>query len=108
MLEQVEEAAIELDCEEVTEFTAEDGTKKYELTFGLSNLSSLESKLQQHGFVVESAEARLVSEHLVSVTSEEAEIVERFYTLVQEIEDVTNIFDNIEESEQAAVAQVVQ
>uniref|UniRef100_A0A1I7ZX26 Translational activator of cytochrome c oxidase 1 n=1 Tax=Steinernema glaseri TaxID=37863 RepID=A0A1I7ZX26_9BILA len=94
-LEQMEEIAIELDCEEVTKTEEEEGAK-FELVCEPANLSKIESKLSAQGFTIEDARVELRALHPIPLGGADSERVEKFYELLQEDESVVNIFDNIE------------
>ncbi|KAE9553614.1 hypothetical protein FO519_003159 [Halicephalobus sp. NKZ332] len=97
-VEDVEELAIELDCEEVTKVEEEDGDR-LEFTTDASNLSKVETALTEKGFSVESAETELIAIHPVTLSEVESGVVEKFYEQLQEIEEVKQIYDNLSTSE---------
>uniref|UniRef100_A0AC34FEG4 Translational activator of cytochrome c oxidase 1 n=1 Tax=Panagrolaimus sp. ES5 TaxID=591445 RepID=A0AC34FEG4_9BILA len=94
-VEDVEELAIELDCEEVAKVDEEDGPK-LEFTTEVGNLNKVESALSQQGYNVEMAESQLIPLHPVIISDAEATIVGQFYEQLQEIEEIKQIFDNVE------------
>uniref|UniRef100_A0A914ZCD9 Uncharacterized protein n=1 Tax=Panagrolaimus superbus TaxID=310955 RepID=A0A914ZCD9_9BILA len=96
-VEDVEELAIELDCEEVVKVDEEDGPK-LEFTTEIGNLNNVENALTQQGYNVELAESQLIPLHAVSISDAEATIVGQFYDQLQEIEEIKQIFDNVESS----------
>jgi translational activator of cytochrome c oxidase 1 len=105
-VEDVEELAIELDCEEVVKIDEEDGPK-LEFTTEIGNLNKVENALTEQGYTVELAEAQLIPLHPVPISDSDAAIVEKFYEQLQEIEEIKQIFDNVETSvpqQSAAVA----
>jgi translational activator of cytochrome c oxidase 1 len=97
-VEDVEELAIELDCEEVVKIDEEDGPK-LEFTTEVGSLNKVESSLTQKGFTIELAEAQLIPIHPIPMSETDASIVEKFYEQLQEVEEVKQIFDNIATSE---------
>lgn len=102
-VDDVEELAIELDCEEVTKVEEEDGDRLEFVTEAL-NVSKVESALSEKGFSVESAETELIALHPVTLSEAESEVVEKFYEQLQEIEEVKQIYDNLNTSEAQKVS----
>ncbi|CAB3402238.1 unnamed protein product [Caenorhabditis bovis] len=93
-MEQIEEAGIENDCEEV-ELVEEDGSEKYELLCEAKSLNSVESGLTKAGYAVLSSEVEFRALHPIELPEAESARVEKFYELLQEDEQVRQIFDNI-------------
>uniref|UniRef100_A0A7E4ZT02 Transcriptional regulatory protein n=1 Tax=Panagrellus redivivus TaxID=6233 RepID=A0A7E4ZT02_PANRE len=101
-VEDVEELAIELDCEEVTALN--DDGEKLEFTTEPNNVSKLESELAAKGYTIELAETQLIPLHAITVSEAESTLVEKFYEALQDVEEVKQIFDNIDSSEGTAAA----
>ncbi|CEF67500.1 Translational activator of cytochrome c oxidase 1 [Strongyloides ratti] len=99
-LDEVEEAAIDFDIEEVIEIDDENenDSKKYELYCDKNNLFNIESKISNSHFVVENVIKKMRALYTISVTKEEEEKIEKFYELIAKVSDVKNIFDNINEN----------
>lgn len=96
-MDEVEEIAIELDCEGVTAQKDDDESgSRYELTFDLQNLTTLEAEIKKKGLDVENLEQRLIPIHRVELTGNDIDTVEKFYTNMQEVEEIKNIYDNVE------------
>jgi transcriptional/translational regulatory protein YebC/TACO1 len=97
-LGEVEEIAIEVDCEEVNELKddQEELGRCFELRFDLQNIAKLEEELKSKGFVVENIEQRLVPQYKITLPEDENAAVQKLYSLFQEYEDIKNIFDNLE------------
>ncbi|KAI6240064.1 hypothetical protein M3Y99_00490800 [Aphelenchoides fujianensis] len=91
--QQLEEVAIEFDCEELKTVHEEDGTK-FELQFGPDALANIEENFKSKGFAVEGVESRLIAHHHVAISDQESEVIDKFYSLLDEIEEVKNIYDN--------------
>ncbi|KAK0420874.1 hypothetical protein QR680_014939 [Steinernema hermaphroditum] len=75
-LEQMEEIAIELDCEEVTKVDDEEGAK-FELVCDPGSLSKLESKLSSQWFTVEDAQIELRAFHPIPLSEADSREVLR-------------------------------
>jgi len=93
-LDQMEEIGIELDCEEVT-LVAEE-VKKFELICDPKKVANVEADLMKMGFSVDSAEIQFRALHPSPLQGEDATKVEKFYEMIQEDENIKQIFDNIE------------
>ncbi|KAI6215528.1 hypothetical protein M3Y94_00395400 [Aphelenchoides besseyi] len=91
--QQLEEVAIEFDCEELKTIY-EDDEKKYELQFQFGTLSNAEKSFKSKGFNVETTEVRLIPQHAIPMSTRENEVVEKLYSLLDDVEEVKNIFDN--------------
>ncbi|KAI6234999.1 hypothetical protein M3Y95_00005100 [Aphelenchoides besseyi] len=91
--QQLEEVAIEFDCEELKTIY-EDDEKKYELQFQFGTLSNAEESFKSKGFNVETTEVRLIPQHAIPMSTRENEVVEKLYSLLDDVEEVKNIFDN--------------
>lgn len=96
-LEEVEEIAIELDCEEVTEpkEDQEELGHNFELKFDLQNMVTLENSIKEKGLQVDNVEQRLIPIHKIELTSDEKLLVDKFYTVMQEVAEINNIYDNL-------------
>ncbi|CAI2349833.1 unnamed protein product [Caenorhabditis sp. 36 PRJEB53466] len=93
-IEQMEEVGLELDVEEVT-LLQEDNVEKFELLCDATHLSPLESNLSKAGFSIISSEVDFRAVHPIEVSEAESQKIEKFYDLLQEDEQVRQIFDNI-------------
>uniref|UniRef100_A0A1I7XSZ6 YebC/PmpR family DNA-binding transcriptional regulator n=1 Tax=Heterorhabditis bacteriophora TaxID=37862 RepID=A0A1I7XSZ6_HETBA len=110
-LEQIEEAGIELDCEEVS--LVEENGNKFELVCDPSKVATVEGELVKLGFVifiivkflalnslfrfiVESSEVHFRALHFVTVQGEEMLRIEKLYELLQDDESIRQIYDNID------------
>ncbi|CAD6197576.1 unnamed protein product [Caenorhabditis auriculariae] len=96
-LEEIEEIAIEKECEEVTEVD-EDG-RKFELVCDAKEVNKIEGQLSKEGFTVFSAEAGFRALHPVTVPLADSTKIETFYELLQEDEQVRQIYDNVASDE---------
>lgn len=94
-LEDVEELAIELDCEDVSKVIEEDG-EKFEFTTSPNNVTKIESTLSDKGFKIEVAETELVAHHTITLSDADSALIEKFYESLQEVEQVKQIYDNLE------------
>lgn len=105
-VEVLEEAGIELDCEDVSKIEDREEGPVVELTVDSGKVNQVENSLTDQGYSVENSEIRLVAHHQVTLSQEEASVLEKFYELVGEDEDVTQIHDNVAEdvSQQQATA----
>uniref|UniRef100_A0AC34REI8 Uncharacterized protein n=1 Tax=Panagrolaimus sp. JU765 TaxID=591449 RepID=A0AC34REI8_9BILA len=97
-LEDVEELAIELDCEDVSKVVEEEG-EKFEFTTSPNNVTKVESALSDKGFKIEAAETELVAQHAISLSAADSALVEKFYESLQELEEVKQIYDNLQTDE---------
>ncbi|KAI1724658.1 transcriptional regulator domain-containing protein [Ditylenchus destructor] len=93
-LGQVEEAAIELDCEEVN-LINEDNTTKYQVICSTKEYPKVANKLEETGYVVESSEAQKIAYMVVTLSPEEMKLVDEFYEQLQGDENILKIVDNI-------------
>ncbi|KAI6201828.1 hypothetical protein M3Y96_00883800 [Aphelenchoides besseyi] len=91
--QQLEEVAIEFDCEEMKTIYEGD-EEKYELQFQFGTLPNAEESFKNKGFNVETTELRLIPQHAIPMSTQENEVIEKFYSLLDEVEEVKNIFDN--------------
>ncbi|CAI5444595.1 unnamed protein product [Caenorhabditis angaria] len=96
--EQMEEVGIENDCEEVS-LVEEDGGQKFEFLCEAQKLNSIESGLSSTGYTVVSADIEFRAVHPIELPPTESAKIEKFYEILQEDEQVRNIFDNVAESE---------
>lgn len=97
-LEALEELGIELDCEEVSRLDEQEAG--FELVVASDRANATEEALTAQGYAVENSEVRLVPHHAVSLSAEEFRAVEKFYELVGEDEQFTQVHDNLEEEVQ--------
>ncbi|CAD5220889.1 unnamed protein product [Bursaphelenchus xylophilus] len=99
-LDEMEEIGIELDCEEVVELEKRDDGIAVELTVETRNLNKVEQALTDRGYVVENSQVRLIPQHAIPVSPEEMALIDKLYEQLGELEDVTQIHDNIEVNEE--------
>ncbi|KAI6177598.1 putative transcriptional regulatory protein [Aphelenchoides bicaudatus] len=99
-LADVEETAIELDCEEVEEVTEENPEEpgpRFELTFQLQNMEKLEDSIKGSGLNLEGIESRMIPHTRIAITEDDAALVGKFYdAMLNEIVEVKNVFDNLD------------
>lgn len=90
----MEEAAIELDCEEVNSIN-EDNITKFQVICSSKEYPKVANKLEEAGYVVESSEAQKIAYMAVTLPPEEMKLVDEFYEQLQGDENVLKIVDNI-------------
>lgn len=97
-LEEVEEIAIELNCEEVYE-TQEDESAApcFELRFDLQNEQKLEDEIKARGLVLEDIKKRLIPHQKMAINDGDSVLIDKFYAAMQEIEEIQNVFDNVDQ-----------
>lgn len=96
--EQMEEAGLELDVEEVL-LIEEDNTKKFELICEAKSLSNVESGLGKSGFSILQSEVEYRAVHPIECPAAEEAKIQKLYEMLQEDEQVRQIFDNIVQDE---------
>ncbi|PIC41191.1 hypothetical protein B9Z55_008697 [Caenorhabditis nigoni] len=92
--EQMEEVGLEFDVEEVL-LIEEDSTKKFELICDSKSLSNVESQLGKAGFSILQSEIEFRAVHPIDCPEAEAPKIQKLYEMLQEDEQVRQIFDNI-------------
>uniref|UniRef100_A0A8R1E8C0 Translational activator of cytochrome c oxidase 1 n=2 Tax=Caenorhabditis japonica TaxID=281687 RepID=A0A8R1E8C0_CAEJA len=81
-MEEMEEAALELEVEEVTLFV-EDSAKKFELLCESNNLLLVENGLSKQGFSVLSSEIEFRAVHPITLSEADARRLENLYDMLQ-------------------------
>ncbi|PIC41190.1 hypothetical protein B9Z55_008697 [Caenorhabditis nigoni] len=90
----MEEVGLEFDVEEVL-LIEEDSTKKFELICDSKSLSNVESQLGKAGFSILQSEIEFRAVHPIDCPEAEAPKIQKLYEMLQEDEQVRQIFDNI-------------
>ncbi|CCD73796.1 Transcriptional regulatory protein [Caenorhabditis elegans] len=93
-IEEMEEIGLEFDAEEVL-LIEEDSTKKFELICDAKSLQTLENGLGKGGFSILQSEIEFRPVHPIDCPEAEEPKVQKLYEMLQEDEQVRQIFDNI-------------
>lgn len=97
-LEEIEEIAIELNCEEVYEIHEDESAAScFELRFDLQNEQKLEDEIKAKGLVLEDVKKRLIPHQKMPINDGDSVLIDKFYAAMQEIEEIQNVFDNVDQ-----------
>jgi len=95
-LDDAENLAIELNAESVTPITDDEDKEAFEIICDPNHVRSHEMELSKRNFIVRKAETEFRPICRIKLTKQNQQIVNQLYEILNNIEDIENIFDNIE------------
>uniref|UniRef100_A0A914XID0 Transcriptional regulatory protein n=1 Tax=Plectus sambesii TaxID=2011161 RepID=A0A914XID0_9BILA len=104
-LEQAEEIAINVDCEEVTAIEDEEGNPAFEILCEANAVDQVEQQLTEMNLRVLSADVEYRAMNTLQLDENSAKLTQRFYELIEENDEVLKVFDNVDPGEDVAAAE---